>query len=171
MLSRAHGRHGGVSFERQGHIGFQPWCSRKGGNYRLSTMNILKKPGSTRLLAIFVVYLAQSLIPVSRKLPVHDENDGMRLAPRFFPILDRISCLETHGGRCLDATCASPNDNYKFQCIQSTSEIKVGIGQIPRHQIPIPKPKTQTWNSALGYAAEKQIPRPQIPRPKVQLGI
>ena len=121
MLSRAHGRHGGVSFERQGHIGFQPWCSRKGGKYRLSTMNILKKPGSTRLLAIFVVYLAQSLISISRKLPVHDENDGMRLAPRVFPILDRISCLETHGGRCLDATCASPNDNYKFQCIQSTS--------------------------------------------------
>ena len=51
------------------------------------------------------------------------------------------------------------------------TQIKVGIGQIPRHQIPIPKAKTQTWNSALGYAAEKQIPRPQIPRPKVQLGI
>jgi hypothetical protein len=113
--------HGMAFFERQGLSWFQPWCSREGGNYRLSTMRALKKPGGTHLLAIIVAYRAQSLISISRKLPVHDEYDRMRLAPKFFLIRYHISYLETHGGGCLDVACDGPNDIYKFWCIHSTS--------------------------------------------------
>ena len=59
---------------------------------------------------------------LSRVAHIHDT---MRLAPKFFSILYHISCLETHGGGCLDVACDGPNDIYKFWCIHSTSALSL----------------------------------------------